>query len=248
MKAIRTLALIFTVALLFSAFDRPARADAWDKTTIVTFGDYVQLPGTVLSPGTYVFKLVDSNSDRHIVLVFDQNQTKLITTVMAIPNYRLQPTDGTVIRYAERPADQPPAIDAWFYPGDNFGQQFVYPKSESQQLARVNETNVPSTGSEQVVTQDTSSAAPEAAPQSAPAQSTPAAAPQSAPPQPDSAPAATTNTSATSAEPASSAPASTDTDATQLPKTASLLPLIGLVGLLLIATALVLKRKARTRA
>jgi LPXTG-motif cell wall-anchored protein len=237
MKAIRTLGIAFVFALAFSALLRTARADEWDKKTTVTFSDSVQLPGTVLQPGTYVFKLADSNSNRNIVQVFDADQTKLITTVMAVPDYRLEPRGATIMRYAERPADQPPALEAWFYPGDNYGQQFVYPKSESQQLSQVNNTQVPSTGSDQAATTDASSPAPDAASQSAPAASAPEAAPtqqSSSTPAPQAEP--TTSTTQGNAQ-------TTDTDAT-LPKTASFTPLIGLIGLCLIVTALVLRRKA----
>src|SRR5437660_1407228 len=41
------------------------------------------------------------------------------------------------------------ALAAWFYPGDNSGQEFVYPKTEAEQLSRLNKREVPSTGSEE---------------------------------------------------------------------------------------------------
>ncbi len=74
--------------------------------------------------------LVDSLSDRHIVRIFDNDKQHVITTILAIPNYRLQPTGKTVFQYWEVPAGQPKALRAWFYPGDNFGQEFAYQTSE----------------------------------------------------------------------------------------------------------------------
>ena len=44
-----------------------AHADAWDKKTIVTVNEPVIAGNTVLQPGTYVWKLLDSQSNRHIV-------------------------------------------------------------------------------------------------------------------------------------------------------------------------------------
>ncbi len=44
-----------------------AKADEWNKETIVTFSEPVQVPSKVLQAGTYVFKLADSDSDRDIV-------------------------------------------------------------------------------------------------------------------------------------------------------------------------------------
>ncbi len=125
--------------LLFAIFC--VRADNWDKKTVVTFSQPVELPGVVLEAGTYVFKLVDSPSDRHIVRVFSEDETHLYATILAIPNYRLEPTGDTVIRFAERAATAPPALRAWFYPGDNFGQEFVYPKARATNIAA--ETKAP---------------------------------------------------------------------------------------------------------
>src|SRR4030095_7261367 len=62
-------------------------------------------------------------------------------TILAIPNYRLRATDKTVMTFAERAVGEPQAIRAWFYPGDNSGQEFVYPKKRAVDLARI--TKVP---------------------------------------------------------------------------------------------------------
>jgi hypothetical protein len=119
----------------------PASADQWDKKTTVTFSQPVELPGIVLPAGTYVFKLLDSASNRHIVEVFNAEENHLYTIILAIPNYRLTPTEETVLRFEERKRNQPEAIRAWFYPADNFGQEFVYPKKRAAELAEA--TNLP---------------------------------------------------------------------------------------------------------
>ena len=93
----------------------------------------------MLPAGTYVFKILDSASDRHIVQIFSQDETAVYATILAIPNYRLQATDKTVITFRERPAGQPEALRAWFYPGHNWGEEFVYPKAKALELAK--ETN-----------------------------------------------------------------------------------------------------------
>jgi len=87
-----------------------ANADQWDKKTTVTFNAPVEVPGKVLPAGTYVFKLLDSPSDRHIVQIYDADQKKLFATILAVPDYRLKPTDKPVLRFAERaPPAAPPA-------------------------------------------------------------------------------------------------------------------------------------------
>ena len=106
-----------------------ARADISDKETVVTFSNPVEVPGRVLPAGTYVFKLVNSQSDRQLVQIFTKDQRKVLATIQAIPDYRSQPTDKPVISFEERPSGEPEALQSWFYPGDNYGLHFVYPKS-----------------------------------------------------------------------------------------------------------------------
>lgn len=119
-----------------------ATADEWDKKTVVTFNMPVEVPGKILQPGTYVFKLLDSPSDRHIVQIYDADQKKLYATILAVPNYRLKPSDKPVISFEERPSGQPEALRAFFYPGDNFGQEFVYPHKRAMELAKRTNQNV----------------------------------------------------------------------------------------------------------
>ncbi|MCC6390272.1 MAG: hypothetical protein IT167_06700 [Bryobacterales bacterium] len=110
-------------------------ADQWNKKTIITINEEVMVPGAVLQPGTYVIKLVDSLSNRHIVTIMNEREDKVITTILAIPNWKLTPTGKTDMKFWETPAGNPPAIRAWFYPGDSFGQEFAYPKGLSAKIA-----------------------------------------------------------------------------------------------------------------
>jgi LPXTG-motif cell wall-anchored protein len=128
---------------LLAAMVPQAKADAWNQKTTFTFSGPVEIPGKVLSPGTYVFKLADSQSDRNIVQVFNQNENHLFGTYLAIPDYRLQPTGKPVITFQERAAGAPPAVRAWFYPGDNYGHEFVYQKVKTPELAQVTTTAAP---------------------------------------------------------------------------------------------------------
>ena len=90
-----------------------------------------------LPAGTYVFKLLDSASDRHIVQIFNQAEDHVYTTILAIPNYRLKATGKTVLTFRERGEGQPEAIHAWFYPGHEWGEEFVYPKARALELAKI---------------------------------------------------------------------------------------------------------------
>ena len=120
-----------------------ARADDWNKKTVLTFSQAVEIPGHILPAGTYTFRLKDSSTDRHIVEILNADETTLIATVMTIPNYRLKGTDKTVIKFREVPAGSPEAIRAWFYPSNTLGQEFVYPKRRALELARASRAPVP---------------------------------------------------------------------------------------------------------
>lgn len=148
MKLFRTLPIAVCLAFLGATFSPAAKADDWDKKTRITFSGPVEIPGVhlegwgVLPAGTYVFKLLDSRSDRHIVQIFSEDELTVYATILAIPNYRLKATDKTVITFNERPLGQPEALRAWFYPGRNWGDEFVYPKAKAIELAKTTQTPV----------------------------------------------------------------------------------------------------------
>src|SRR5580692_11919271 len=144
MKLLKSAMTVCCVALMGAALAPGVRADDWNRKTVVTFSGPVEVPGVGqhnLPAGTYVFKILDSTSDRHIVQIFNQDETQVLTTIIAIPNYRLKTTDKTTITFRERPAGQPEALRAWFYPGRAWGEEFVYGKSRALEIAK--ETNEP---------------------------------------------------------------------------------------------------------
>jgi hypothetical protein len=138
-------ATVFCLTLAGTMFVPSAKADESDRKTVVTFSAPVEIPGVhlagwgVLPAGTYVFKIFDSQSDRHIVQIFSQDEKTVYATILAIPNYRLKATSKTVMTFRERPVGEPEALRAWFYPGRNWGEEFVYPKARAIELAK--ETN-----------------------------------------------------------------------------------------------------------
>ena len=148
MKLSEVLTVFGSLALLGAAIAPAARASDWNKKTTFTFSGPVEIPGVhltgfaILPAGTYVFKILDSQSDRHIVQIFNKEETQIFATILAIPNYRLKATDKTVMMFRERGAGQPEALRAWFYPGANFGEEFVYPKARAMAMAKATDTPV----------------------------------------------------------------------------------------------------------
>jgi len=143
MKISRVALVVLAAFVAVAMVAAPARADRWDKDTKVTFSQPVEVPGKVLAAGTYRLRVMTPATARNVVQIWNQDGTELITTVLCIPDYRLQPTGETTIRFRESPAGTPAALRAWFYPGDNFGQEFVYPKARAVQLAAATHEVVP---------------------------------------------------------------------------------------------------------
>jgi hypothetical protein len=226
---------VFCIALLTGAIFSPAaRADDWNRKTTVTFSGPVEIPAVhmagwgVLPAGTYVFKVLDSQADRHIIQIFNKEETICYATVLAIPNFRLKATDNTVITFRERPAGQPEALRAWFYPGRQWGEEFVYPKAKAMEIATTTSTPVLFTPAELPVEVATPITAD--APFVAQMKTMPVMAFQS------------TGTEVPLAEVVTPPPpAETQAAATELPKTASTLPLIALFGFLALGGALILR-------
>jgi hypothetical protein len=139
MRIAKIAAVVFTFAFLGATMAPRVRAqddNGYIKRTRVTFSQQVEIPGQFLPAGTYMMELIDSNPNRHIVRFFNADRTQVMATVLAIPNLRLETTGKTVLTFAERPINSPETLHAWFYPGDNFGQEFVYPKFRAVQIAQ----------------------------------------------------------------------------------------------------------------
>jgi hypothetical protein len=143
MKIIKTVLAVLALTMFSAIFTSGVRADGWDKKTVLTFSQPVEIPGQILPAGTYTFTITNSASDRHVVQIFNADGSQIIATVLAVNNWRLQPTGDTVIKFSERSGDNPEAVKAWFYPGDNFGQEFVYPRARAMELAVVTKEPIP---------------------------------------------------------------------------------------------------------
>ena len=150
MKTLKAASAIFCMAATATFFSPSAHAQrtVYNKKTTFTFSAPVEIPGVhlkgyaVLPAGTYIFKLMDSQSNRHIVQIQSEDQKTTYATILAIPNVRMKPTGDTVLTFRELPAGEPPALRAWFYPGETWGDEFVYPKKRAKELAMANSTPV----------------------------------------------------------------------------------------------------------
>jgi hypothetical protein len=135
MRNLRVFPIALCAVLLCATLIPGATASQWDKKTIVTFSDAVEIPGQVLEPGTYVFKLLDSPSNRNIVQVWTEGEDHLIATILAVPDDQPQANDKSVFNLEQFSGDSTVALRSWFYAGEKSGQRFVYPNYPTTEVA-----------------------------------------------------------------------------------------------------------------
>jgi hypothetical protein len=244
-------ALAFAVSL---AGTSALAQEPTNQITYFTFSAPFELPGgKVLPAGKYTFKILDSPSNRHVVQIMSEDQKTMHATILAIPAQRQDPPSEPEVRFMETAANMPPAVRTWWYPGRTIGHEFIYPKDQARRLAArqsesvltvagaVNEAEqmqtadlarINASGQETTVTATTTTAQTTTAPTTTAAETTTA----------QTTPAVTERTTTT----AQTTPAPTTTERTtpmperaadvpatrtELPRTASPLPLVGLLGL-----------------
>jgi len=171
------------VVLLAVGLTPIAKSDTWNKQTTVTCSGVVGIPGMDLPPGKYVFRLVDSSSNRNIVQILNAQQDKVFATLLTIPDYRPKATSKTVITFGENCPGLPEHLKVWFYPGDLMGNRFVYPKEEAMRIANACKVAVPDAPPAAIAAVAKVTPIRPVAPR-APAGAPPAAAPPPPPPQP----------------------------------------------------------------
>jgi hypothetical protein len=122
-------AMLFALTLGVQA----QQPDTKDRT-IMTFSNAVELPGMKLEAGTYVFKLADTAS-RNVIQVFDQDEKMIMGQWLFVPAERQEVTGDTVVTFKETSAGATPAVQYWYYPGEKIGKEFIYPKDQALRIA-----------------------------------------------------------------------------------------------------------------
>jgi hypothetical protein len=136
MKNQKILAVLLFLIMAFSISVPVARADVSNQRTKLTFNQAVEIPGHVLPARTYWFAVVDDDSFRNLVQVYSADWSVLYATLLTVPSDRTESSCETTLTFAERSYSKPQAILTWFYPGEETGHEFIYPKNEEKELSR----------------------------------------------------------------------------------------------------------------
>ena len=249
MKRVKLIATALVVAVLAVLAGRAiAQETNTQEKTFLTFSTAVELPGVMLEPGTYVFKLADSAS-RNVVQVWDKDEKNMIGHWTFVQAERPRVTSDTVVMFRETREGATPAVQFWYVPGEKIGKEFIYPKDQAERIAARTGVNVRSVEASAAPAEAGSAPAPEpvavAAEPVAEAPAVVAEAPAAAPEPAPQAEIAVEERQVAAAAPAplpEPAPRAVGTSgqqeqAAELPRTASPLALTGLLGLLSLAGA-----------
>jgi LPXTG-motif cell wall-anchored protein len=146
---------LFLFGLILAALPSNARGadNNVQRRSRLTVSEPTEIPGTVLQPGTYFVKVMDFQGEKLIVQFLNEDETKLIATVLAMRDRRVMTDDGqTGFTYFERSPGGPAALKSWYYAGDNWGEVFVYPRSKAVVIAKVTHEEVVATPAESAPT------------------------------------------------------------------------------------------------
>jgi hypothetical protein len=112
--------------------------DEWNFKTYITVNQPFQVPGAVLEPNMkYVLRRLDGNGGtNHVVRVMNAEETKVLTTFLAVSDWRLEPEDDTVLTFMETAPGYPKPVKSWFYPGRLDGLEFMYSKQQRAEIAQ----------------------------------------------------------------------------------------------------------------
>lgn len=141
MRTLKTFAVLSVLGLVLSLGASPLLADEAWKTPL-TISEPTEIPGMVLEPGKYIVQVLNTKESRLVVQFLTGDGTKNVATVLAVPNYRVNIQDGSPFTYFQRGEGAPQALKDWFYVGNNFGIEFVYPKAEAFKIAQRTQQNV----------------------------------------------------------------------------------------------------------
>jgi hypothetical protein len=128
MNAYRKLLSFALVIAVLAVLTPTARAQMLEERIRVTFSGPVELPGEVLPAGTYIFEAVENG---HLTRVVSADRNQVCATLMTIPEERKEPMEKPTVILGESATRTPQRVEAWFYPGDSIGNEFIYQKPSS---------------------------------------------------------------------------------------------------------------------
>lgn len=137
-----TLAAAFT--LLIAA---PALVAQTPEASILPVNEPLEVSGQILQPGTYTIRVVKSFTNRNVVQITSQDGQKVYATALTVP-HPLEPNEEVPnTKFVFYPAEdgRPRALRTWFAAdpaASGGGHDFVYDENRARELARLASSRV----------------------------------------------------------------------------------------------------------
>jgi hypothetical protein len=138
MRNIKTVLLACAVGLSMVSWPGSLKAstEPVDQITYMTFGQAVVLPGVILPPGEYIFRLPARDTSRMVLQVLSLDRDEVYGMFHTIPTSREEITNDPAVTLHESARGTPMPLRNWFYAGQRLGMEFAYSKSEAEQIAQ----------------------------------------------------------------------------------------------------------------
>ena len=158
MRSAKVFRTIFGVGISVALFASVVQAQPEDKRTYFTFSGPIALPGVTLPAGRYLFHIVDTTTSRKVIQVQSEDQKRSFAMANTINDQRLDPAKDATVSFYEAARGTPAAVKSWWYPGETIGYQFIYPRPQAKQLAKATGQPVLTTKTESTKSEETKSA------------------------------------------------------------------------------------------
>lgn len=123
-----TLAAAFAVVVMTAS---PSSAQSFDERVYFSFASPVAVPGAVLPPGDYVFRLADPNNNRKVIQVLSADMKKVHAMFMANEILRGTEAAGHEVSLGEARTGTPRSVEGMWQPNSYYGKGFVYGPGEA---------------------------------------------------------------------------------------------------------------------
>jgi hypothetical protein len=124
------LALFFLGSMLVPR----AKADEDNKEIRFSVNRPVEVPTSVIPAGQYDLKLMGDGST--VAGLWNASGTKFYGFFETIPVDRRHALSKTKVVLAESVKNAPPRVEEWFYPGENSGNEILYPVTAHRDVQR----------------------------------------------------------------------------------------------------------------
>lgn len=139
MKVLTRLLLMSALVVVFGVISGPSAVAQLPESSFLNVVEPLDVGGTILQPGKYVIRVLPGNQNRNLLQVTNEDYSKIFTTVLSIPHAIGANEEQTNTEYVLYPAvaGVPRALRTWYAVDSTSkgGHDIVYPERRALELA-----------------------------------------------------------------------------------------------------------------